>query len=308
MEKTAFIFPGQGSQFVGMGKDFYDEYSSVREIYQNANDILGYDISKLSFEGPEQELKQTRVTQPALFVHSCVVTKVLREFDIYPQMAAGHSLGEYSALVASGVLEFQEGLRLVKLRGELMQKAGEQNSGTMAAIIGLEYDLVENLCSQVNGNGIVQPANFNSPIQVVISGTVGGVHKVIDLAKAAGAKRAVELDVSGAFHSPLMAPAQKKLLQALDGIKFKSPQIPVYCNVNAQAVAKVDEIRDLLAKQITNPVLWDKTIKNMITNGATQFIEVGAGNVLTGLLRRIDRNVQGKAMGTLNALTNLMTN
>lgn len=305
MAMTAFIFPGQGSQVVGMGSDLYEQYASVREIYQKASDILGFDIAKVSFEGPEQELGQTRVTQPALFVHSCAVAERLQKFGFKPDMTAGHSLGEYSALVAAGALDFEQGLRLVKIRGELMQEAGEQSPGTMAAIIGLEFELVGKLCVKASEEGVVQPANFNSPAQIVVSGTVAGVHKVISLAKEAGAKRAVELKVSGAFHSPLMASAQERLREALWHCQFENAQVPIYCNVSAKPTTDAKDIRVMLSAQLTNPVIWNESIKNMIANGAEEFIEIGAGNVLTGLLRRIDRNVQGKAVGSVKAIDEL---
>jgi len=302
MKKIAFLFPGQGSQVVGMGSDLFQQYSSVKEIYQKAGDILGFDICKVSFEGPEEELKQTRITQPALFVHSCAVAERLYELNIKPEMTAGHSLGEYTALVAAGVLDFEQGLQLVKIRGELMQEAGEISAGTMAAVIGLDFDVVKKLCIKASDKGVVQPANFNSPDQVVVSGSVEGVRELVNLANEAGAKRAIELNVSGAFHSPLMAPAGERLRKAVWNSRFEDARVPVYCNVSAKPTTTAEELRNMLTAQLTSPVLWNDSIRNMINDRATEFIEVGAGKVLTGLLRRIDRHVKGTAIGTVQEI------
>lgn len=289
MGKRAYIFPGQGSQYVGMGKDFFDSDSSSRALLEKADDLLGFSLSTLCFAGPEEELKQTRNTQPAIFLHSYVVFSKL---GAKPDMVAGHSLGEYTALVAAGALSFEDGLTLVRLRGELMQQAGEEQKGTMAAIIGLLPEAVEELCKEASATGIVQPANFNSPGQIVISGSVDGVRKGMELAKARGAKMAKELVVSGAFHSPLMASAQNGLKKKLDETEIRDASIPVYANVTAEPAAKAEDIRDLLFRQLTSPVRWEESIIHMVRDGAVDFIEVGPQKVLQGLVKRIATNAQ----------------
>ncbi len=288
--KIAFVFPGQASQYVGMGKDLYENSEIAREIFDRAEEILGFELKKICFEGPEDELKQTRVTQPAIFVHSYVVAKLL-EGKLKADMAAGHSLGEYSALVYAGVLSFEDVLKIVKLRGELMQKAGEENPGNMAAIIGLDDKTVYEICSKVN-DGIVQPANFNAPGQIVISGDIPSVRKAMELAQNAGAKMVKELVVSGAFHSPLMEGAKQRLKEALDEVEFKKSSIPVYFNVTAKPTFDIKEIKELLYHQITNPVLWSQIIVNMFSDGATKFYEIGPGKVLQGLIKRIVPNAE----------------
>lgn len=289
MPKTAFVFPGQGSQYVGMGKDIY-ENSPARKYFEKADEILGLSLSKICFDGPEEELKQTKNTQPAIFLHSIALFYLLenKKFD----MTAGHSLGEYSALVAAGALTFEDGLRLVRLRGELMQQAGVNQPGTMAAIVGLEPKMIKEICSEASQSGIVQAANFNSPGQIVISGSIDGVRKAIELAKTRGVKIAKELPVSGAFHSPLMESAQAGLKDALDRIKIDDATVPVYANVTAKPVQKADEIRNLLYRQLTSPVRWEESIKNMIAGGAEKFTEIGPGKVLQGLIKRINGNVE----------------
>lgn len=292
MGKTAFLFPGQGSQAVGMGKDLYAHLPLAKTLYDKANEILGYDICKVSFDGPEEALKQTINTQPALYVHSYVMAALLKEKGIVPQAAAGHSLGEYSALATAGAFSFEEGLSLVKERARLMQTAGERNPGTMAAIIGLEASDVMEICVEAAEQGIVQPANYNSPGQVVISGSKEGIQAALALAKARGAKRALELPVSGAFHSPLMGYAVEEFGKTLDQMTINMVDVPVYANVTAVQVSNAEEIRNLLHHQLTHSVRWVETIQNMVKDGVTRCIEVGSGKVLSGLAKRIDRGLE----------------
>jgi [acyl-carrier-protein] S-malonyltransferase len=304
LTKTAFIFPGQGSQFVGMAKDLYDNYSEIKNIYRIADEIMSTDFSNICFYGPEEKLKQTKYTQPAIFVHSIAVLKLLKQKGVTLSASAGHSLGEYSALVAAGALTFEDGLQLVKIRGELMQQAGLDQPGTMAAIIGLEPDVIQNVCKNIDG--IVQPANFNSPGQVAISGEVDAVRKAMEKLKEAGAKKVVELVVSGAFHSPLMESAQKGLSEALKKVEINDADIPVYANVTALPVTKKDEIKDLLYKQLTHPVRWMEIYSNMTNDGFDDFIELGPGKVLTGLGKRINREVNCKAIGTIEGIASIL--
>lgn len=282
--KTAYIFPGQGSQYVGMGKDLCDQFPAAKKYFDNADSILGYSLSKICFEGPEEELKQTKNTQPAIFLHSVALWNLLKPDDA--SMVAGHSLGEYSALVAAEAITFPDAIKLVRLRGELMQKAGEENPGTMAAIIGLDPKIVGEVTCKAYEVGVVQSANFNSPGQIVISGSVVGVRKAMEIAKERGAKLVKELVVSGAFHSPLMQSAKEKLKVALDKTQIRDAKIPVYANVTAKPVQKADEIRTLLFEQVTSPVRWEESVMNMSADGAAKFVEIGPGKVLQGLVKR----------------------
>jgi [acyl-carrier-protein] S-malonyltransferase len=301
--KVAFVFPGQASQYVGMGKDLYEGNSLVKEIYDRAEEILGFELKKICFEGPEELLKQTKITQPAIFVHSYVVSKLL-DGKLKADMTAGHSLGEYSALVYADALDFETALMIVKVRGELMQKAGEQNPGTMAAIVGLDDEKVRKICDEVK-DGIVQPANFNAIGQVVISGEVGAVKMAMEIAKREGAKMVKELVVSGAFHSPLMESAKEELKKILDEVEFRKPKIPVYFNVTAKPTFEVEEIKDLLYHQITKPVLWTQTILNMRSDGAVKFYEIGPGKVLQGLIKRTLDDVEVAGFDKLSDIQNL---
>jgi [acyl-carrier-protein] S-malonyltransferase len=290
MSKKAFIFPGQGSQYVGMAKDLFEKSVEAKEMIKTADDILGVHLSYIMFNGPEDELKQTQFTQPTIFLQSVILSSIIRTLDA--NAAAGHSLGEYSAYVASGTIQFHEAIKLVRARGVAMQEAGDKNKGTMAAIIGLESDQVESLCSEASSAGIVQCANFNSPGQIVISGSIDGVKKAMELCKNAGAKMVKELVVSAAFHSPLMISAKEKLKSALDTTNFYNSKFPVYTNVTAKPVDGISEIKSKLYDQITEPVRWEETIKNMINDGIEEFYEIGPGNVLQGLVKRINPDVK----------------
>lgn len=296
-ERRAFIFPGQASQYVGMAKDLCEKFPLAQELFARANQLLGFDIQQICFAGPEEKLTQTDITQPAIFIHSAIVTRLLAEKDVTPAMVAGHSLGEYSALYAAGVLEFEEALLLVRRRGELMQRAGVENPGTMAAIVGLEPAAVEIVCQEAASAGIVCPANFNSPGQIAISGSVAGVQQAMALAKTKGAKIAKQLAVGGAFHSPLMAGAREGLRESLQKAHFREAACPIYLNVTARPATRADELRQRLDEQLTSPVRWIEIIDNMIADGATQFYEVGPGNVLAGLLKRINKNFAAKTVG-----------
>lgn len=299
---NVFLFPGQGSQSVGMGKDLAERFELARNRYAEAAMILGFDLAAISFEGPEEELRRTRVTQPALYVHSCVVTDLLKSIGTEPSAAAGHSVGEYAALYSAGVFSYADGLRLVKARAEAMQHAGDVNPGTMAAIVGLSDDDVHQVCREAEAHGVVVPANYNSPGQIVISGSVPAVRKAVELAKSRGARLATELSVSAAFHSPLMKPAAHALARALADVPLKNSLIPVISNVTAKAHNDAESIRRLLAEQLLSPVRWTESLVELSRFADPRWFEVGAGNVLAGLLKR---TVKGDAATCVSTLTDL---
>lgn len=301
--KRALVFPGQGSQYVGMGQDLYANSSNARELFIKAESILGFPLSQLCFNGPDDELKQTRNTQPAIFVHSVILVSLLENMQFHA--VAGHSLGEYSALVAARVLSFEDGLKLVRLRGELMQRAGEENPGTMAAVIGLDANIIHEICTEASASGLVQAANFNSPGQIVISGAVNGVRKAMELAKQRGAKIVKELAVSGAFHSPLMESATQGLRKGFDGIEFHDAVVPVYSNVTATPLQNAHDIRQALLAQLTHPVRWEESVRAMVADGITEFIEVGPGKVLQGLIKRIAPDVVVRGIDTYKDIQSL---
>ena len=288
----AFVFPGQGAQFVGMGKDLYENSALAKELFEKANDILGYRITDIMFNGTDEDLRQTKVTQPAVFLHS-VISALCMGDDFKPEMTAGHSLGEFSALVAAGALSFEDGLKLVYARAMAMQKACEAQPSTMAAIIALPDEKVEEICAQVSAEGeVCVAANYNCPGQVVISGDEKGIDAACEKMLAAGAKRALKLKVGGAFHSPIMEPARAELAEAIAHTQFFEPKCPVYQNVSAQAVTDPDAIKANLIAQLTAPVRWTQSVLNMIADGATSFTEVGPGNVLQGLIKKINKEVE----------------
>lgn len=282
----AYVFPGQGAQFIGMGKDLYEQSTVAKEMFEKANEILGFDITSIMFEGTDEQLKETKVTQPAIFLHSTILAKVMGD-RFQPDMVAGHSLGEFSALVASGVLSFEDGLRLVSQRAQAMQKACEKEPSTMAAVLGLEDQVVETICEEIDE--VVVAANYNCPGQLVISGSLKGVELACAKATEAGAKRALVLPVGGAFHSPLMEPAREELASAIENTTFKDGVCPIYQNVAAKAVSDSSEIKNNLVAQLTAPVRWTQTMKQMIADGCEEVVEVGPGKVLQGLFKKIDR-------------------
>jgi len=285
----AYVFPGQGAQFVGMGKDLYDQSPLAKEYFEKANEILGFRITDLMFEGTPEDLKQTKVTQPAVFLHS-VISAIVLGNEFKPEMVAGHSLGEFSALVSAGALSFEDGLRLVSARAQAMQKACEIEPSTMAAVLGLSDDIVEEVCDSISGL-VVVPANYNCPGQLVISGSIEGIDKACELLKEKGAKRALKLPVGGAFHSPLMQPAGEELKAAINSTVFSIPICPVYQNVNAYPQTDPETIKQNLIDQLTAPVRWTQTVKNMVNDGATEFFELGPGDVLKGLVKKISPDV-----------------
>jgi [acyl-carrier-protein] S-malonyltransferase len=285
----AYLFPGQGAQFTGMGQDLYEASSKAKDLFDNANEIVGFDITKIMFEGTSDQLKETAVTQPAIFLHSTILAEAMGD-TFQPDMVAGHSLGEFSALVSNGALAFNDGLRLVSRRAQAMQKACEIEPSTMAAVLGLDDDVVEKICAETKG--IVVAANYNCPGQLVISGEVDAINAACEALKEAGARRALLLPVGGAFHSPLMEPAREELAAAIENTQFTDPDCPIYQNVSATAVMDPSEIKENLIAQLTAPVKWTQSVQNMIADGADKFIEVGPGNVLQGLVKKVDRSVE----------------
>lgn len=290
--KTAYIFPGQGAQFVGMGQDLYNLNEETKALFEQANDILGFRITDIMFSGTDEDLKQTKVTQPAIFLHSVILAKALGA-AFQPAMVAGHSLGEFSALVSAGALSFEDGLKLVSQRANAMQKACEAQPSTMAAILGLDDETVEKICAQIED--VVVAANYNCPGQLVISGTIEGVDKACTLLTEAGAKRALKLNVGGAFHSPLMEPAKLELQAAIEATEIQAPSCPIYQNVDAKPYTDPIKIKENLIAQLTGAVRWTQTVQHMLADGAESFVEVGPGNVLQGLVKKVDRSAQTSA-------------
>ena len=288
----AYVFPGQGAQFSGMGLDLYNQSDIAKELFDSANSILGFKITEIMFNGSAEDLKQTKVTQPAIFLHSVILAKMLGD-NFKPQMVAGHSLGEFSALVSTGVISFEDGLKLVSQRAQAMQKACDLTEGTMAAVLGLENEIVEETCKSIGE--VVVAANYNCPGQLVISGAIDAIHLACDALKEKGARRALVLPVGGAFHSPLMAPAKEQLAAAIENTTFQTPSCPIYQNVTAMPVVNEMEIKANLISQLTAPVKWTQSVQQMIQDGASEFIEVGPGNVLQGLVKKIDRGMNTKA-------------
>jgi [acyl-carrier-protein] S-malonyltransferase len=294
MSKKAYVFPGQAAQFVGMGKDMYESSALAKDLFEQANAILGYRISDIMFEGTDEDLKQTKVTQPSVFLHSVIKAKMAGE-AFQPDFVAGHSLGEFSALVAAGGIDFEDGLKLVQQRALAMQKACEAVPSTMAAILGLQDDVIEKICAEIDD--VVVPANYNTPGQLVISGTIEGINKACELLKAAGAKRALVLQVGGAFHSPLMKPAEDELKIAIENTRFKEPICPLFQNVDAKAHTSPTVIQENLIKQLTAPVKWAQIMHNMIARGVNQVVEVGgSGKILRGMFLQVDRNLASETL------------
>lgn len=305
MNKTAWLFPGQASQKVGMGKDLFEETELGFELFEVSNDIMKFDIKNIIFNGPEEVLKKTQYTQPALFIVSVIIGKLLLKRGFIPDALAGHSLGEYSALSIAGSFDFRTGLELVKIRSESMAEAGQYKNGSMAAIVGIKDEIIIELCDNYDGEGVVTPANFNSPGQIVISGNKEAVFSIMETAKIKGARLCLELNVSGAFHSPLMQPARQKLKEAIESSVISDAIFPVYANFNSKRVTKTKEIKESLIEQLEHPVLWSKSIMSMEKIGINNFYEIGPGNVLKGLNKRINRKLNTVNIGTLQELENL---
>ena len=292
MNKIGLLFPGQGSQYVGMGSDLFDKFEVAKEFYEKAEEILGYDIKEICFNGPQEKLKRTEICQPAIFIHSMILLKLLEKEGIDIDCSAGHSLGEFSALASAGVFDFEDGLKVVKKRGELVRDASTDHPGGMVAVLGLERNKVEKICEELGKNGVLVPVNYNSPEQIVISGSKELIPLVVERAKAEGAKRAIELEVSGAFHTVFMKNAYKGLEEYVSGLSLNEPKFPVISNVTAEAMNTSERVRELIARQLISPVMWSDIMQYMIKSGVDLFIEIGPGKVLSGLAKRMDKNVQ----------------
>ena len=300
--KVAFLYPGQASQYVGMGADLYEKFDSVRSYYSRASEALGFDLAEISFNGPIEKLTQTSVTQPAIFTHSYSLSMLLADKGIKPDFAAGHSLGEYAAYTSAGSMELTDAINLVKARADSMQKACDENPGIMAAVIGMELETLETICAQENKNGVVNVANLNSPAQLVISGEIAPVREVMEFAKEHGAKIVKELNVGGAFHSPLMKSAVEELSQVLESVSISSPEFPVFTNVSGQPLFNPEEIKRSLIEQLTSPVRWYPSMLNMANAGASEFIEIGPGKVLQGLTKRTNKEFRSSGIDRLDDL------